>query len=71
MAAALGVLTVVATIAILVGLSAATDHTVGNPGSGWVQGNNFTEWAQGQTFSQGDDLSKFSLPVLFNLMGKD
>ncbi|KAL1220426.1 Uclacyanin 1 [Cardamine amara subsp. amara] len=47
-----------------IGLTVATDHTIGGP-SGWTVGANIRTWAAAQTFAVGDNLV-FSYPSAFH-----
>ncbi|XP_010469615.1 PREDICTED: uclacyanin 1 [Camelina sativa] len=48
----------------LIGLTVATDHTIGGP-SGWTVGTSLRTWAAAQTFAVGDNLV-FSYPAAFH-----
>lgn len=48
----------------LIGLTVATDHTIGGP-SGWTVGASLRTWAAGQTFAVGDNLGNL-VTYLYN-----
>ncbi|EOA28818.1 hypothetical protein CARUB_v10025057mg [Capsella rubella] len=56
------IFTVLATT--FIGLTVATDHTIGGP-SGWTVGASLRSWAAAQTFAVGDNLV-FSYPAAFH-----
>jgi len=53
----------------LIGLTVATDHTIGGP-SGWTVGASLRTWAAGQTFAVGDNLGKIYHISILNFDSK-
>lgn len=58
---------VLAVMAVLVELSMAANHTVGQPGGSWDLQTNLTAWIATQTFAPGDNLSKFPSTLIITL----
>ncbi|KAK8969449.1 hypothetical protein KSP40_PGU016953 [Platanthera guangdongensis] len=49
-------LIVIAVVAVIIELAAATNHTVGKPGGSWDLSTSLSSWASSITFKSGDNL---------------